>query len=75
MSDKKLQPTIDHLTDAKCREMLADMVESVQALGPLSSTDVTSELVDALEKHGIKWDHDNLPHDDEDDADAVKEAH
>lgn len=57
----KLKPTIEHLSDADCRKLCSELVSCVQALGPLSSTDVTSELVDTLDKHGIEWDHDKVP--------------
>jgi hypothetical protein len=58
---RELKPTIEHLSDVDCRKMLAELVSCVQALGPLSSTDVTSELISTLEKHGVEWDHDKVP--------------
>lgn len=61
MKAKKLKPTIEHLSDADCRKLCAELVQCAQALGPLSSTDVSSELVSTLEKHGIEWDHEKLP--------------
>jgi hypothetical protein len=57
----KLAPSIDHLSDTECRGMLREMVGCVQSLGILSSTDVSSELVETLKKFGVEWDHDKLP--------------
>lgn len=58
---KRLKPTIDHLKEDKVFELCRELVQCAQALGPLSSNDVTSELVSTLEKYGIEWDHEKLP--------------